>query len=173
MQRATAVAALLMSVALPAQRLARPELTLELQAKDEVNGVPQRIRLTLRNMTEHDLRLPEPGIACRSTFGSFFVRVTPASRAVPSRDNACQQQDGYGNPKNWITLGPGGYLDRWYSARQFHLESSGPGIAALEGEYLPPSLRPVLAQSLESEGIVFPRTAVRSKRVAVFHQAPR
>lgn len=163
--RRAALGALLIAVALPAQRPARPELTLELQAKDPLDGVPQRVRLTLRNMTDHDLRLPEPGIACDSPYGSLWVRAIPSTRV--GRDPLCPPQPANEDPRSWLTLGPGGYLDRWYSIRQFHLGDASHGRFDLQGEYRPPALNAARTRSLLGEGIVPPRSTVRSNRMVL------
>ena len=141
------IATLLLPCAGVAQAVAKPDLTLEVQMDNERG----RVRFTLRNRTDHEIRLPEPEVQCRGKYGAWVVTEAPLPECHTYATDALV------NPKRWIVLWSGGYLDRWVSVTRLRLP---PDVRAVHGEYVPPVVSAAMLRTLRGDGVEVPQRVV-------------
>jgi hypothetical protein len=158
------------SMGLAAQK-ARPEMELHVDARNVQHGLPQQIRFSLRNMSDHDIHLPEPIPGCSGPDGAVLLLAKVSGqrgRGVPL-DQGCTAMGGdpregvLARERSWVVLRSGGYLERTVDAGRMHLQQLGNGSYDVSAEYLPPPFSPDEQRELAKAGIEYPHTKLVSE----------
>ena len=154
---------------------AAPELELNLEARDVLQGVPTSFHIILRNIGKQDIRLPEPSLGCASANGAVWL-VEKYTPKIPGPEDGLgygcaadgrYPQDMLERAKSWVLLRPGGYLERVASPGRMHYENRGAGTYDLSARYVPPDLTPDERRALSEAGYVYPTAKLVSKHLVL------
>ncbi len=150
-----------------------PQLELKLSVEQLKAGVPQHFTFTLTNISDNEIRLPDPDLGCEKSTrrGSFWLDESWISLSGERFKVGGVCDAGYypsssttliDSVKKWRLLKPGESLIVMGDEHEFHYEMSRPGIYLFSGVYFPPYLSDEERASLRQEGIVIPTQTTKS-----------
>jgi hypothetical protein len=150
-----------------------PNLKLRLVPREPVNGVPDGFTFKLVNISNHNLRVPQPIVDCAGDYtGYIWLRIVFTPPHAPGSEL------GYGcgadkvdwppilkRAQEWKLLRPGDAVSQTVTRAQLHYEGQQPGTYEFWAEYHPPAVEPDDQKRLRKKGIDFPHTQLTSSHL--------
>lgn len=140
-----------------------PNLELRLQPGKLVNGIPESFTFVFVNISDHDVRMPQPSRCGTSTNGIVYlgVKLDPPP-PLGMRGGCGEGYSGVGpirdQARNWKVLKPGESLKVSFTRTELFSNQQAPGTYEFWAIYTPPIIPAYDQQILTEEGIDFPRT---------------
>ncbi len=143
-------------------------LELRIKVESVLDTVPQALQISLTNISDHDVHLPEPAALCGDTaHGTFRLgeNFVPLHGSASTMGGGCFRDFGYQpileRVKGWKVLRPGESLVVFND----HIPAQAPGSYDYWGVYLPPGMPGADADVLRKDGIAFPTSRLESGHV--------
>lgn len=157
----------------------RPNLELRLVAGELGNGVPQAFTFELVNISDHDVRVPQPSVDCGSDFyGSIWLLLVfrPPHMADEWAGFGCADDRFDGDPilkrvQKWQLLHPGEVAKQTIGRDHLHYEGKDPGKYDFWADYRPPAIEQDDQKALRDAGIDFPREPLSSQHI-IYEKQP-
>ena len=157
------------------QQLANLEL--HLQPGNLVKGIPEAFTFIFVNISNHDVRMPQPSYCASDTEGTIYLvlelKPPPLSgirggygggiSGLPSMSDQA---------KSWKVLKPGESLTVTFDRKTLFVDEQGPGTYEFWSEYTPPDIPAEDQRILAEEDIDFPREKLVSKHL-IFVRKPQ
>jgi hypothetical protein len=147
-------------------------LTLRLQPRDLVDGVPLAFHFELINTADHDVYVPVPTIQCEDSFDgsiSLSVNFRPLWPGPPPEGHGCAGDRMDWPPilrriADWKVLHPGDSLSLEAGHARLFYDPKQPGTYEFRATYRPPSINAADQAILRQAGIDFPTGLLTTSR---------
>lgn len=128
--------------------------------------MPEFVTMTLTNTSDHEVRLPQPGIGCTDAAnGTIELVVVPAA----AEESACNTEVPVGTPvEKWLTLAPGDTAN--FGERVTMLLPKGAGTFEVKAVYTPPIIPGTQQEQLYRESVTYPAEALTSAAVQLVRE---
>jgi hypothetical protein len=140
-----------------------PNLELRLKPGQMVNGIPESFTFAFVNISNHDVRMPQPSRCSSSAMGTIYLVVELRPAPPPGIRGGCGEGfSGMGpmrdQAENWKVLKPGESLKVSFSRGELFSNEQAPGTYNFWAKYTPPTIPVKDRRVLTEEDIDFPRT---------------
>jgi hypothetical protein len=163
------------------QQLANLEL--HLQPGNLGKGIPEAFTFIFANISDHDVRMPEPSYCGSDTTGTIYLELELKPSPTSLVGGGCGGGMGVGGrvpwpppmrdqAKDWKVLRPGESLTVTFDRKKLFADEQRPGTYEFWAEYTPPDIPAEDQRILTEEGIDFPREKLVSKHL-IFVRKPQ